>query len=378
MEQKEKANGNIFDGKVLRRIFVFVKPYIGKFYFIIFLTLILAVLAPVRPVLIQQTIDNHIIAKDYNGLLQITLLLVVLTVFQAGIQFTHTYLSAWLGQHIIRDIRIKLYDHVLKLRLKFYDQTPIGRLVTRTVSDIETLSQVFTNGLAAIIADLLQLVFIVSVMLYIDWRLTRVSLSTLPFLIISTYVFKEKIKSAFSEVRAAVSNLNTFVQEHITGMNIVQIFNSEKREARKFNDINEEHLAAHLRTVKYFSIYFPVAEVIAAIGTGLVVWFGARGILQWYSGISNYEMTPGILIAFIMFLAQFFRPIRMIADRFNTLQLGIVSSDRIITLLDNQEDVVENGKLIPEKITGKVSFQNVWFAYNEEEYVLQLFPFLLM
>lgn len=365
MNNKEKHNsGNIFDGQVLRRIFQFVKPYIWLFYLLIFLTVCLGVLAPVRPYLIQYTIDNYIVKSDLDGLLQMTLILVGMAVVQAFVQFCHTYLSGWIGQHVIMDIRAVLYRHILKLKLSYYDNTPIGRLVTRTVSDIETLSEVFTNGLAALMGDLLQLLFILAVMLYTDWKLTLVSLATLPILIFSTYIFKEKIKDAFNDVRTAVSNLNTFVQEHITGMSIVQIFNSEEREHKKFQEINHEHLHAQLRTVKYYSIYFPVAEVIAATGTGLLVWYGAREVL-------HEEVTLGVLVSFIMYISLFFRPIRMIADRFNTLQMGIVSSDRILKILDT-DDVIQNGgdkKL--EEIKGEVRFENVWFAYKEEKYVLK-------
>src|SRR5690554_394563 len=291
-------------------------------------------------------------------------ILLGLMVLQALVQFAHTYLSGWVGQVIIRDIRIKLYNHLLKMKLKFFDNTPIGRLVTRNISDVETLADVFSEGLAAIIGDLLQLVTILAVMFYIDWKLTLVSLATLPFLVISTYVFKEKMKEAFNEVRNAVSNLNTFLQEHITGMSIVQIFNREEREFEKFKDINREHRKAHLKSVLYNAVYYPVAEIIQAVKIKLVVWYGASGVL-------DMEIKVGILISFIMYLQLFFRPIRMIADRFNTLQMGVVSSSRIFKLLDNQEHIANEGSYAPEKINGKINFDHVWFAYNEEEWVLR-------
>ncbi|HLT74044.1 MAG TPA: ABC transporter ATP-binding protein, partial [Ohtaekwangia sp.] len=257
--------------------------------------------------------------------------------------------------------------HIVSLRLRFFDRTPIGRLVTRTISDVETLSDVFSEGLAAMVGDLLQIIFILGFMFWQDWRLALLSLSTIPLLLISTYVFKEKIKVAFNDVRNAVANLNTFVQEHLTGMNVVQIFGSEKHEFTKFRAINEEHKQANLRSVLYYSIYFPVAEIIAAAGIGLLVWYGAKGVI-------NYEetgITIGKLIAFIMYIQMFFRPIRMIADRYNTLQMGIVSSSRILNLLDNQEHVQQNGTHIPDQLKGEVKFENVWFAYNEGEYVLK-------
>jgi ATP-binding cassette subfamily B protein len=264
----------------------------------------------------------------------------------------------------VRDIRVVLYRHILKLRLKFYDRTPIGTLVTRNVSDVEQLSDVFSEGMAAMIGDVLQLAFILGYMLYIDWKLTLVSLSMFPLLFVSTYIFKEKIKSSFQEVRTAVANLNAFVQEHITGMSIVQIFNNEAREMRKFEKINQEHTRAQIRSVLYYSIYFPVAEVIGAAGTGLLVWYGAKGVL-------NEDITLGALIAFIMYIAMFFRPIRQIADRFNTLQLGVVSTDRILKLLDSQELISDTGDYAPANIKGDVQFERVWFAYNNEEWVLR-------
>jgi ATP-binding cassette, subfamily B, multidrug efflux pump len=364
LEKENVKSGDIIDTTVLKKLYQFVKPYQGKFYLLIFLTLALAILAPTRPYFIQVAIDDYVALGDRPGLVQIIYLLVGLMVLQAFVQFAHTYLSGWIGQVIIKDIRIRLYRHLLKMRLKFFDNTPIGRLVTRNVSDIETLADVFSEGLAAIIGDLLQLVTILAVMFYIDWKLTLVSLCTLPLLIISTYIFKEKIKVAFNDVRNAVSNLNSFLQEHITGMNIVQIFNREKREYEKFKEINRDHRKAHIKSVLYYSIYFPVAEIIQAIGIGLVVWYGATGVF-------DLDIKVGVLISFIMYLQLFFRPIRMIADRYNTLQMGVVSSSRIFKLLESDEQIPNEGTFRPEKIKGNIHLENVWFAYNDEEYVLR-------
>lgn len=364
LEKEKESSGEIIDMKVLRQLYTFVKPYQTQFYFLIFLTIALAILAPTRPYYIQVAIDDFVAVGDVAGLVRIIHILVGLMVVQAVAQWAHTYYSGWIGQVIIKDIRTRLYKHLLKLRLKFFDNTPIGRLVTRNVSDIETLADVFSEGLAAIIGDLLQIITILGVMFYIDWKLTLVSLSTLPLLIISTYVFKEKIKVTFNDVRNAVSNLNSFLQEHITGMNIVQIFNREKREYEKFKEINREHRAAHIRSVLYYSVYFPVAEIIQAIGIGLVVWYGAVGVL-------GLELQIGVLISFIMYLQLFFRPIRMIADRFNTLQMGVVSSSRIFKLLASTEHIANEGSFKPEKIQGNLRLEHVWFAYNDEEYVLK-------
>ena len=365
---KEKVNsGSIVDFKVLRRLFDFVKPYKGRFYFLILLTLIIGIAAPLRPHLIQLTLDNEVAAGDYQGMVNMIYLLVGLLIVQSLVQYSHTYLSGWLGQYIIRDIRIKLYAHLVKLRLKFFDRTPIGRLVTRTVSDVETLANVFSEGLAAMVGDLFQLIFILAFMFHENWRLALICLSTFPILVVSTYIFKEKIKVAFNDVRNAVSNLNSFVQEHITGMSIVQIFGGEKREYAKFKEINRDHRRANLKSVLYYSIYYPVAEVISAAGIGLLIWYGAKGVIhQVDTGI-----TMGMLIAFIMYIQMFFRPIRMIADRFNTLQLGIVSSSRIMQLLDNDEHLADSGTLQPKQFKGEVKFKNVWFAYNKGEHVLR-------
>jgi len=360
----EKKTGNVFDYQTIKRLYTFVTPYKKIFYFIIFLTLTSAILAAIRPFLIQYTVDNDIMEGDMAGLNRMFIWLGVTLVIHALVSYLHTYYAGWLGQHIVRDIRVLLYRHVLRLRLKFYDRTPIGTLVTRNVSDVEQLSDVFSEGLAAMVGDVLQLVFILGYMLYLDWRLTLVSLATFPLLFVSTYVFKEKVKVSFQEVRTAVASLNAFVQEHITGMNIVQIFNNEEREEKKFQKINQEHTQAQIRGVLYYSIYFPVAEVIGATGTGLLVWYGARGVI-------NEQVTLGVLIAFLMYIAMFFRPIRQIADRFNTLQLGVVSTERIIKLLDSKELISDSGTYAPATIRGDVSFEHVWFAYNDEEYVLR-------
>ena len=366
--EKEKVNsGNIVDLQVLKRLLKFIQPYKGRFIFLIILTIALGALAPLMPLLIQKTLDNHVAFGDYSGMVTMMMILIGILIAQAIVQYAHTYLSGWLGQYVIRDIRVQLYEHLVKLRLKFFDNTPIGRLVTRTISDVETLADVFSQGLAAMMGDLLQLVFILIIMFSSDWRLALISLSTLPILLLSTYVFKEKIKVAFNDVRNAVANLNSFVQEHITGMSIVQIFGSEQKEYEKFREINRDHKRANLKSVLYYSIYFPVAEIISAAGIGLLVWYGAKGVInEEVSGI-----TIGKLIAFIMYINMFFRPIRMIADRFNTLQLGIVSSSRILKLLDNDEFIPDEGKHAPDHIDGAVSFDKVWFAYNDDEYVLK-------
>lgn len=367
VEKEKVSSGNIIDFNVLKRLISFVRPYKGRFYVIIVLTVILGILTAVRPILILRTLDDDVAKGDYWSMVNMMLLVFGLLVIQSVFQYIHTYLSGRIGQFVIRDIRIKLYSHLVNLRLAFFDKTPIGRLVTRTISDVETLADVFSEGLAAMAGDLLQIVFILLFMFIVDWRMALISLCTFPLMLLATYVFKEKIKVAFNDVRNAVANLNSFVQEHITGMNIVQIFGSEKREFEKFKEINKEHLHSNLRSVLYYSVYFPVAEIIAAMGIGLLVWYGAQGVIhQEQTGI-----TIGTLTAFIMYIQMFFRPIRMIADRYNTLQMGIVSSSRIINLLDNREFVMTNGSTVVPNLRGDVTFEHVWFSYKEGEPVLR-------
>ncbi|MBB6004347.1 ABC transporter ATP-binding protein [Arcicella rosea] len=362
--RKEEKSGQIFDIQILQRIYSFLTPYRLRFWSLVVIIMVSACVVPLNPLLIRHTIDNYIVAGNYPMLANMLLLMIGVLLLQGFLQFVSAYMAGWLGQTVIRDIRVQLYEKILSLRLKFFDDTPIGRLVTRTVSDIETLNDVFSEGLAAIAGDILQLVLITGVMFWTDWRLTLLCLCTVPFMVISTYFFKEYIKKSFNEVRLAVANLNSFVQEHITGMNIVQIFNSEKLEYDKFIKINEVHRDAHIRSIWAYSVYFPLADVILAAGTGLIVWFGSKQIL-------THDMTLGTLTAFIMFMNLFFRPIRFLADRFNTLQMGIVSTERIIKLLESNEYVVNNGTFKADKLKGNVRFENVWFAYNDEEYVLK-------
>jgi len=356
--------GQVFDWAVLRRLLGYVRPYRRVFIGLIVLTVATAVLGTLRPFLIQRMVDVSIEQGDMKSLNTMFLLLLVLLVGHAGVSYLQTYYGGWLGQYIVRDIRTDLYRHLLSLKLSFFDRTPIGVLVTRNISDVETLSDVFSEGLAAMVGDILQLLFIMAFMFYIDWRLTLISLSVIPPLLFSTYVFKEKIKSSFQDVRTAVARLNSFVQEHLTGMNVVQIFNNEEREYRKFAAINQEHTDANIRSVLYYSIYFPVAEVLGAVGVGLLVWYAAQGQIEG-------SISKGALIAFIMYNALFFRPIRQIADRFNTLQLGLVSTERLLKLLDNKDLVATTGTYAPAELQGDVEFKHVKFAYNEPDWVLK-------
>ncbi len=358
------VTGKAYDFPVLKRIFVFIQPYKVTFWFSAFLTFLLACLSLSRPFLVQKTVDTYITNRDQEGLLKMTLLMVGLLLFQTLVQFYQTYLTNWLGQSVIKDMRIKLYRHILNLRSKYFDRTPIGTLVTRSVSDLETIADIFSEGLLSIIGDLLTLTLIVGYMFYENWELTLVSLSTIPVLFWATRIFQRGIKTTFQEVRTQVAHLNTFAQEHLTGMSIIQIFNREEKEMKKFEDINRLHMKANIKSVWYYSIFFPVVELLSFTSIGLLVWWGAREVIH-----SN--LSPGTIIMFIMYLNLVFRPIRELADKFNTLQLGMVSSERVFKVFDTKEDIPNEGKIIAENIQGEIEFRNVWFAYNEEEWVLK-------
>lgn len=353
-----------YDWALIVRIFGLARPYKGFVIGAVILTLASAVLTPVRTKLIQLALDNNVAKGDYEGLVNISLVLVGLLIINTFVNFGQSYITALLGQSVIKDLRLKVYNFVTKLKLKYFDKTPVGTMVTRTVSDIEALSNVFSEGLIIIAGDLLQIVVILYFMFSTDWRLTLVCLSVLPLLIFATYVFKEKVKKSFSEVRNAVSNLNAFVQEHITGMQIVQIFNREKEEYQRFKSINTLHRNAHIRSVMYYSVFFPVVEVITAVATGLVVWYGVRQSI-------GSALSFGVIVSFIMYINQFFRPLRQLADRINTLQMGMVSAERVFKLIDDKEQQEPSGNYIPERVKGDVEFKNVWFAYNDEDWVLK-------
>jgi ATP-binding cassette subfamily B multidrug efflux pump len=359
-----KVSGNAVDVNLLRRIFRYVTPYRSIFIWSIILTFMLAFLAPLRPWLIQFTLDRYILLNDHTGLIDMSLLMVGLLLVQTIVQYFHTFYTNILGQSVIKDLRVKVFNHISSLRLKYFDRTPIGQLITRTVSDLETIADIFSEGLIVIIGDILQVVAIIAVMLYVDWELTLVVLIPMPLLIMASLVFKEAIKSAFQDVRTQVANLNTFLQEHITGIRIIQYFATEDQEMKKFKQINSMHRDAHIRSNWYYSIFFPVVEIISAVSIGLLVWFGSKSIL-------SDEISPGVVVSFIMYINMLFRPIRELADKFNTLQMGMVGAERIFNVLDTDEKTEDRGTLHPEELKGDIEFKNVWFAYNDENWVLK-------
>lgn len=361
---QEKIVGKTYDVNLLRRMVKYMKPYGNIFWISVVLTILLAAVAPVLPILIQYTLDKYILQFNTSGLSLMFILMIVLLIVQTLVRYYHTLMTNTLGQSVIRDIRIEVFNHITKLRLKYFDQTPLGKLITRTISDLETISNIFSEGLIQIIGDLLQLVVILGVMFYTDWKLTLIVLVPMPLMIAATYIFKEAMKSAFQDVRKWVSNLNTFLQEHISGMGIIKYFAREEQEMNKFKDINGHHRNAHIRANWYFSIFFPVLEIIMAISLGLLVWFGAKQIL-------GDVISAGVVVAFIMYINMIFRPIRELIDKFNTLQMGMVSAERIFEVLDTDEHTPNDGNLTPNHIRGEIEFKNVWFAYNDENWVLR-------
>ncbi len=362
--EKDKISGNAYDSKLLGRLAKYIRPYMPVFWVSVILTILLAAVAPALPLLVEYTLDHYILSGKSEGLTTMLLLMFALLIAQTIIRYFHTLMTNTLGQSVIRDIRIQVFNHITNLRLKYFDNTPIGRLITRTISDLETIANIFSEGLIQIIGDLLQLVVILGVMFYTDWKLTLVVLIPMPLMIAATYIFKEAMKSAFQSVRLWVSNLNTFLQEHISGMSVIQYFAREDQEMRKFKAINAEHRNAHIRANWYFSIFFPVLEIIVAIATGLLVWYGSKQILA-------DVISPGVVVAFIMYINMIFRPIRELIDKFNTLQMGMVSAERIFDVLDTDEFTPNDGKYKPEHVKGEITFKNVWFAYNEEKWVLK-------
>ena len=363
---KSKSNtGNVIDFILLKRVLAFAKPYSLQFTIAAISAVLLSVLGPMRPMLINYAIDNYILIPNKEGLLYITILLLCLLFLEAFIQFFYIYLSTWIGQHVIQDLRAKIFKHILSLKMKYFDNTPIGTLVTRAVSDIETIADIFSQGLLVIIAELLKLVVVVIMMFYTDWRLAVITMLTIPILLLATSWFKRNIKASFQDVREQVSKLNTFVQEHIVGMNVVHIFNREDAEYKKFKTINKSHRDAHLRSIFYYAVFFPIVEVLSAMSIGLIVWYGGQGIL------SGKDITVGELIAFILFIHMMFRPIRQLADRFNILQMGIVGSERVFKVLDKDEKIADSGKNTLESIVGDISFNDVHFSYKQDEWVLK-------
>ena len=366
---KSPASNN-FNFNLLKKVLVLTVPFRSKVWFAVFTTILLAILSPIRPWLIEKAINIHAANNDLNGLISISMLILILILVSGILQFFNEYITGWIAQGVIKILRLKTFKHIINNGLKYHDKTPVGTMTTRAVSDIETVAELFAEGIITIIGDLLQIIAITAFMLAIDSKLTLVALSVLPFLFYASHLFRIKVKSAFESVRTAVSNMNAYVQEHLTGMQLVQVFGKEQHTFNEFKSINKEHYKANHNSVLYYSVFFPVIEVITSISLGLMVWWGTRAM------VGKELVDIGTITAFILYINMFFRPIRILADRFNNIQMGLVAADRIFKLLDDKEFQEKQG-LSENKIIGKIEFKNVWFAYTDKEYVLKDINFKL-
>ncbi|MFN7120372.1 MAG: ABC transporter ATP-binding protein [Saprospiraceae bacterium] len=352
------------DFNLLAKVITLAKPYRGVFIFAAVLAVILAPLSVLRPRLVTVMVDDYIFNYDLSGLGRIAMLLVVLLLVEFVLEYAFQYSTSWLGQSVVRDLRVRVFKHITSLRLTFFDRTPVGVSTTRTINDIEAINQIFAEGIITMIADMLTVIAVIAMMLYTSWKLTLVCMLTLPFLLLASYVFQKKVRAAFQIVRTQIAAMNAFLQERITGMRTVQIFHAEAQEANKFKAINYEYTRANLKSVFYYAIFFPVVDVIAAASLGLMVWYGARGVI-------GSDVTLGALVAFPIYINMLFRPIRMLADKFNTLQMGLVASERVFGILDQTDRIENHGIIKPEKFRGEVEFDHVWFAYNDKDFVLK-------
>ena len=379
MSETAAVKRKIFNFSLLNRVFQFAAPYKNKFYASLLLALVLAIIAPVRPYLIQLTLNagindglhdnNRSWLLHYPGgfIIEITIIQILLLLLETGGRFIFTFLTASLGQSVVKDMRVSTYNKILHLNLSQFDKTPIGTLTTRTINDIESINDIFSDGLIPIIADLLSIISILTYMFIVNWQLTLVCLAPFPLLIIATYVFKESVNKSFIRVRNAVAALNAFVQEHITGMSMVQAFAAEKREFKKFNAINKEHRNANIRSIFAYSVFFPVVELVMALSIGLLVWWAAKDVVAG----GEADKVAGVITSFILCLNLLFRPLRVIADKFNVLQMGMIASERVFKILDNEDSTPNTGTFTPVNMKGSIDFKQVWFAYLQNEYVLK-------
>ncbi len=359
---------SFFDFALLRRVFGYAAPYRKKFWLSVALAIALAAITPLRPLLIQLTVNEYINNEMAAWVINITIIQVALILVETAMRFIFSFTTAWLGQSVVRDLRVTVYKKILGLNLSQFDKTPIGTLTTRTINDIESINDIFSDGLVPIIADLLSIVCVLTFMFWSDWQLTLIALIPFPIIIIATYYFKESINRSFFKVRNAVAALNAFVQEHLTGMPVVQAFASEEREFQKFRKINKEHRNANIKAIFAYSVFFPIVEIVLALSIGLIVWYG-----------SGQKAEAGTIISFILCLNLLFRPLRVIADKFNVLQMGIIASERVFKVLDNEDFIPESHEASykPAAVKGKIEFDRVWFAYTGEHYVLKDASFIV-
>ena len=359
-----KVSGKIFDTQLFRKLLEFVKPYKTTYYFVMTSAILLSFFSTLTPYLLKVTVDDYIRLQDYKGMVLMVSLMIGTLIFEVLFQFLFVFYANLLGQKVIKDLRVKLFEKIIYFKMAYFDKSAVGRLVTRAVSDIETIASIFSQGLFMIIADLLKMILVIGVMLYVDWRLSLIVFSILPVIIYATRLFQKSMKKAFEEVRLQVANLNSFVQERISGMKIVQLFHREKIEYNNFISINEKHKQAWLKTVWFNSIFFPIAEISSSITIGFLVWYGGFNL------ISGGDISLGSIFLFIQMSQMLFRPLRQIADKFNTLQMGMVSTDRIFKIIETVSSIDDDGTLAPEKLKGAISIDQLYFSYIPGDEVL--------
>ncbi|MBL7828504.1 MAG: ABC transporter ATP-binding protein [Saprospiraceae bacterium] len=352
MSETKKFNYSLF-----RQVMRMMRPYKRIFYLTAFLTVVLAPMAVLRPKLLQVMVDDYITPGDVPGMTMLACIILGLLILEVVLRYFFLYHADWLGQATIRDLRVRIFNHVNRLNLNYFDKTPIGTSTTRTINDIESINTIFSEGSITILADLLTIFAVLVVMFFTSWKLTLVVLSVFPLLIWGSYQFKESVRKSYEKVRNHISTMNAFLQERISGMRIVQIFNAEQREADKFRTINRDYTSANLRAIFAYAVFFPVVDIISALSLGLMVWYGARGVL-------SEEVTIGVLVAFPLYISMLYRPIRMLADKFNNLQMGLIAAERVFKLLENTDTVQNTGTLAPERLKGKVEFDQVRFSYS--------------
>jgi subfamily B ATP-binding cassette protein MsbA len=359
-----KVSGKIFDLKLFSKLMAFVKPFKSTYYFVLIAAILLSIFSTLTPYLLKVTVDDYIRLKDYEGMILFVGLMLGALVLEVVFQFLFVFYANWLGQKVIKDLRVELFEKIVFFKMSYFDKTAVGRLVTRAVSDIETIASIFSQGLFMIIADLLKMILVIGVMFYVDWRLTLIVFSILPIILYATRLFQKSMKKAFEEVRLQVANLNSFVQERLSGMKIVQIFHREQIEYDQFVAINEKHKKAWLKTVWFNSIFFPIAEISSSVTIGLLVWYGGFNV------ISGGGVSLGTIFLFIQMSQMLFRPLRQIADKFNTLQMGMVAADRIFKILETESSIENNGTSNPAALQGAITFNKLHFSYIPGEEVL--------
>lgn len=360
-----KVSGKIFDLKLFGKLMAFIKPFKATYYFVMFAAILLSVSSTLTPYLLKVTVDDYITPKDYTGMQLFVGLMLVTLLLEVLFQFLFVFYANWLGQKVIKDLRVKLFDKIIHFKMAYFDKTAVGRLVTRAVSDIETIASIFSQGLFMIIADLLKMILVIVVMLYVNWRLSLIVFSVLPVILYATRLFQKSMKKAFEEVRLQVANLNSFVQERISGIKIVQLFHREKIEYDNFVAINEKHKQAWLKTVWFNSIFFPVAEISSSVTIGLLVWYGGVNV------ISGGAVSLGTIFLFIQMSQMLFRPLRQIADKFNSLQMGMVAADRIFGILETESNIEDKGRFCPTELKGDIQLKKLGFSYLPGEPVLK-------